>query len=170
MDARVLSLDPHTIGEIAESVRTLGREFGVAERGRAVADGMLARIEWVRERVRGRPRPRVFLTEWLDPPFAGGHWVPERVEAAGGKEVLGVAGVPSVPTTWEAVREAAPDLVILAPCGFDEARAEREARAIAPLRAFSCPVVAVNADRFFARPSPAIATGVEQLAEIFHGL
>ena len=164
--ARVISLGPRTLEEVAASVRYLGRELGVAGKGEFWADEMLRRIDRVRHAVAGRTRPRVFLAEWMDPPFASGHWIPEMVEAAGGLEVMGRAGERSVGTTWEAVRAARPELVIAAPCGFDEERATREAALIDP----GCPVVAVDADRFFVRPSPSLARGVEILARIFHGV
>lgn len=163
--ARVISLGPRTIAEVAESVRYLGQELGAAEKGHELAEQMLERIERVRLSVEGRRRPRVFVAEWLEPPFACGHWIPEMVAAAGGDEVMGRAGERSVPTTWEAVRAAAPDLVIAAPCGFDEARAARDSAVID----IGCPVVAVDADRYFVRPSPSLAEGVEVLARIFHG-
>jgi iron complex transport system substrate-binding protein len=116
--------------------------------------------------VAGKKRPRVFVAEWIDPPFACGHWIPEMVEAAGGSEVLGQAGQKSVPVTWDAVRQAAPELIVAAPCGFDEARAAREAGTV-PV---DCPVFPVDADRYFVRPAPSLARGVEILARIFHRL
>ena len=162
--AKVISLGPRTLSEVAESVRYLAREFGVDDRGNDVAGRMMERIEDVRQLVQGKRRPRVFVAEWIDPPFACGHWIPEMVEAAGGEEVLGRAGGHSVPTTWDEVRAARPDLVVAAPCGFDEERAAAEARSID----VGCPVVAVDADRYFVRPAPSLARGVEILAQIFH--
>jgi iron complex transport system substrate-binding protein len=164
--ARVIALGPRTLAGVAASVRDLGRELGVADRGEEVAAEMLRRIERVRQAVAGKKRPRVFVAEWIDPPFACGHWIPEMVEAAGGSEVLGRAGHKSVPVTWDAVRQAAPELIVAAPCGFDEARAAREA-AIVPV---DCPVFPVDADRYFVRPAPSLARGVEILARIFHRL
>jgi iron complex transport system substrate-binding protein len=162
---RVISLGPHTIAEIAASVRYLAAELGVPERGAEVADRMLARIGAVRARVAGLPRPRVFVAEWTDPPYACGHWIPEMVEAAGGQEVLGRPGQRSVQTTWEVVRAAAPDVVVVAPCGFDLHRSREEAAKISgPWR-----VAPVDADRYFVRPAPSIAEGVELLAGILHG-
>lgn len=166
VSARVISLGPRTLAEVAESVRHLARELGVAERGRELAGVMMERIESVRRAVQGRRRPRVFVAEWIDPPFACGHWIPEMVEAAGGDEVLGRAGRRSVRTTWEAVCAAEPELVIAAPCGYDEVRAAREAESID----VGCPVVPVDADRYFVRPAPSLACGVEILAGIFHRL
>ncbi|MEY3413984.1 MAG: hypothetical protein RJA79_859 [Actinomycetota bacterium] len=168
--AKVISLDPHTISEVAQSVITLANALGVATRGEQVAKQMLMRIENVRKAVAGKKRPRVFIAEWLDPPFASGHWIPEMVEAAGGIEVLGKPGVPSVTTSWQAVREARPEIVVFAPCGFDEVRAANEASALAHEFDPKWQTACVNADRFFARPAPSIADGVEQLARIFHNI
>lgn len=163
---RVISLGPRTLAEVAESVRHLGRELGAAERGKELAAAMMDRVESVRHAVQGKKRPRVFVAEWIDPPFACGHWIPEMVEAAGGDEVLGRPGQRSERTTWAAVRAAEPELVIAAPCGYDEVRAAGEAALID----VGCPVVPVDADRYFVRPAPSLACGVEVLAKIFHGL
>jgi iron complex transport system substrate-binding protein len=161
-----VSLDPHTLAEIAASVRLLARRLGVAERGDAVARRMQARIDAVRASVAGLRRRRVFLAEWLDPPFACGHWLPELVDAAGGEDVLGRAGRPAFATTWAEVAAEQPELIVLAPCGYDTARAAREAEGMA----LPAPAVAVDSDRYFSRPSPAVASGAEQLAAIFHDL
>ena len=96
--------------------------------------------------------------------FAAGHWVPEMVELAGGEEVLGRAGEASFPTTWDAVLAREPELVVLAPCGFDAARAEREA----DLPALPSRVVAVDANAYFSRPAPRVADGVAQLGFLLH--
>ena len=168
--AKVISLDPRTINEVAESVAFLGAQLGVAAKGKQVADHMLERIENVRRAVVGRKRPRVFIAEWLDPPFASGHWIPEMVDAAGGIEVLGKPGKPSVTTSWQAVRDAKPEIVIFAPCGFDEVRAAKEAAVLVDQFDPNWQTACVNADRFFARPAPSIADGIEQLAKIFHGV
>jgi iron complex transport system substrate-binding protein len=164
--AKVISLGPRTLSEVAALVRYLARELGVDDRGIAVAGKMLKRIEAVRQAVRGKRQPRVFVAEWIDPPFACGHWIPEMVEAAGGEEVLGRAGARSVETTWDEVRAARPEILIAAPCGFDEVRATHEARSLD----VGCPVVPVDADRYFVRPAPSLADGVEILARIFHGV
>jgi iron complex transport system substrate-binding protein len=162
--ARVVSLDPGTLEEIAQSVELLGRELGAPERGKAVAAEFRVTIQATREQTEGRPRTRVFVAEWLDPPFAAGHWVPEMVAAAGGEEVLGRAGQPSFATTWEDVREAAPDLIVVAPCGFDVGRAAREAAG----HELPAEAIAVDADASYSRPSPSVADGVRQLAFLFH--
>jgi len=106
--AEVVSLDPHTIGEVEASVRLLADRLdtcraGTCERGAGVVARMRRTIIAAMEAVAGRPVRRVFVAEWLDPPFAAGHWVPEMVDLAGGEDVLGVAGRPSYATTWDAV-------------------------------------------------------------------
>jgi iron complex transport system substrate-binding protein len=160
----VLSLDARTITEIEESVLTLARRLGTPGRGQAVVDAMRARIGAVEERVRGLQPREVFVAEWLAPPFAAGHWVPEMVQLAGGHDVLGRPGEPSYATTWDAVAGAEPELVVVAPCGFDASRAAAAAAGIPiPARA-----VAVDANAYYSRPSPRIAEGVAQLAFLFH--
>jgi iron complex transport system substrate-binding protein len=164
VDAEVVSLDPRTLGEIEESVLLLAGRLGVPERGAAVVAEMQAKARRARDLVAGLPRRRVFVAEWLDPPFAAGHWVPEMVELAGGEEILGQAGTPSFPTTWDDVAARAPELVVLALCGFDAERAAREA----DLPPLPCRVVAVDANAYFSRPAPRVADGVSQLAFLFH--
>jgi iron complex transport system substrate-binding protein len=168
--ARVVSLDPRTIVEVAESVRTLARALGVDARGDAVAGRMLERVDAVRDATRHLPRVRTFFAEWLDPPFASGHWIPEMVAAAGGDDVLGRPGEPSRSVSWTDVRAARPDVVILGPCGFDVPRAQHEAESIRHEFDPSWRIFPVNADRYFARPAPSIADGVEQLGSLLHGV
>jgi iron complex transport system substrate-binding protein len=115
--------------------------------------------------VHGLERRRVFVSEWLDPPFAAGHWLPEMVAAAGGVEVLGRARRPSFRTSWDRVRRLEPELVVLAPCGFNLERAVAEA---VDLPEFGCRVVAVDANAYYSRPAPRVAEGVRQLAHLFH--
>jgi iron complex transport system substrate-binding protein len=164
VDAEIVSLDPRGIAGIQASVLEVARRLGAAEQGAAVVTQMEETIERVRVQTAGRRRPRVFVAEWLDPPFAAGHWVPEMVELAGGCEVLGAAGEPSFPTTWTAVLEQSPELVVLAPCGFDAQRTVREAD-VPPL---GCRVVAVDANAYYSRPAPRVADGIAQLAFLLH--
>jgi len=163
-DAEVVALDAHTLTEIEERVVSLADKLGVAARGHAVVAEMEAKLAAVRERVVDAPRPPVFVAEWLDPPYAAGHWIPEMVHIAGGRDVLGHAGAPSYPTSWETVREKRPDLLIAAPCGFDHERAAREATP-PPLL---CRTVAVDSNAYYARPGPRLADGVAQLAFLVH--
>src|SRR2546422_8360311 len=163
-DAEVVALDAHTLAEIEERILSLADLLGVPARGRAVVVEMEAKVAAVAERVAEAPPRPVFVAEWLDPPYAAGHWIPEMVALAGGREVLGSAGAPSYPTSWEAVRARRPELVIVAPCGFDHARAAREAT----LPALGCRAVAVDSNAYYARPGPRVADGVAQLAFLIH--
>jgi iron complex transport system substrate-binding protein len=164
IDAEVVALDAHTLAEIEERIVALADLLGVPSRGRAVVAEMGATIAAVRERVAQAPPRPVFVAEWLDPPYAAGHWIPEMVALAGGREVLGRAGAPSYPTSWEKVRVKQPELVVVAPCGFDHERAAREAT----LQPLTCRAVAVDSNAYYARPGPRVADGVVQLAFLIH--
>jgi iron complex transport system substrate-binding protein len=163
-DAEVLALDAHTLEGIGECIARLARVLGVLERGGVAAAEMRAKINAVDVRVRNAPKRPVCVAEWLDPPYAAGHWIPEMVAHAGGREVLGVAGAPSYPTTWDAIRNCHPELIVAAPCGYDHARAAREAA----LPELGCRAVAVDANAYYARPAPRLADGVAQLAYLLH--
>ena len=170
VDAEVIALDPRTIGEVEASVRLLADRLDVCRRGTceagvAVVAAMRRTIVQTMDAVRGLPVRRVFVAEWLDPPFAAGHWVPEMVDLAGGVDVLGRAGKPSYATSWDRVAAHEPELIVVAPCGFDADRAAREAESIA----MPAPHVCVDANAYFSRPAPRIADGVAQLAAILHG-
>jgi len=164
--AEVISLDARTLAGIEHAVLELARRLGAPERGRAAVEEMEAKLAEVRAAVADRPRRLVFVCEWLEPPYAAGHWVPEMVEAAGGEELLGRAGEPSFPTTWEEALARSPELVVLAPCGFDVERTAREAELLPELR---CRAVAVDANAYFSRPTPRVADGARQLAFLIHG-
>jgi iron complex transport system substrate-binding protein len=164
LDAEVISLDPRTIAEVEATVELLGARLDAAAEAREVVAGMRATIQAAAAAVAGREPVPVFVAEWLDPPFAPGHWVPEMVALAGGREVLGRSGGPSFPVTWDDVAGAAPELIVVAPCGFGAERAAAEAAAIA----FTCPAVAVEADSYYSRPAPRLADGVAQLAHLLH--
>jgi len=163
-DAEVVALDAHTLAEIEGRILSLADLLGVPARGRTVAAEMEAKIAAVSARVADAPTRSVFVAEWLEPPYAAGHWIPEMVEIAGGRDVLGHAGAPSYPTSWETVREAQPELVVVAPCGFDHTRAAREAT-LPPL---ACRAVAVDSNAYYARPAPRLADGIAQLAFLIH--
>ena len=160
----VLSLDPRTLGEVAESLRVLARRLGAPERGRELAARMLEEVEEAAASVRGLARRRVFFAEWIDPPFCAGHWLPEMIELAGGEDVLGRAGEPSRMTSWDEVLALEPELVIVGPCGFGV----EEAAARAVDLELPCPAVAVDGDAYYSRPAPRLAAGVRQLAHLLH--
>src|SRR3954447_19531450 len=162
--AEVLSLDPRTLVEVAESVRSLSARLGVAARGDEIAGRMLETIDAVAASMSGVRRKRVFFAEWIAPPFCAGHWLPEMIEVAGGQDVLGRTGQPSRSTTWAEVLALAPELVIIGPCGFGvESAASRAASLDLP-----CPAVAVDGDGYYSRPAPRLAAGVQQLAHLLH--
>ena len=162
--AEVLSLDPRTLAEVAETVRTLAAKLDRVERGEEIVAEMWATIELASSAVRGLERRRVFFAEWIDPPFCAGHWLPEMIHLAGGTDVLGRPGRPSYAVTWDEVVAEEPELVVIGPCGFG---AEEAAARAADLR-LPCPAVAVDGDSYYSRPAPRLADGVRQLAHLFH--
>ncbi len=167
LQVETLALDAHSVAEIEESVVRLAERLGVPATGRAVVAAMEGNIEATAARTKGLERRPVFVSEWLEPPFAAGHWLPEMVAIAGGVDVLGVRGEPSFRTSWEAVRRLEPELVVLAPCGFDLRRTVAEASRTG-LPDLGCPVVAVEANAYYSRPAPRIADGIRQLAYLLH--
>ena len=128
------------------------------------------RIDRVRLAVRGAKAPRVAALEWLDPPFAAGHWTPQLIDYAGGEDVLGFSGEHSEQRSWEEIAAARPDIVIVMPCGYDAEIAHREAEMHRDelLAIGAGEVVAVNASAYFSRPGPRIIDGLELLASILH--
>jgi iron complex transport system substrate-binding protein len=167
---QVVSLDPHTVGEVLGDARTLAQATDRKDAAVELIGDAAARIDRIRVAVRGARRPRVAALEWLDPPFAAGHWTPQLIDFAGGEDVLGFAGEPSEQRTWEEVAASEPDVVIVMPCGYDAEIAYREAEMhrdkLAALGAGE--VVAVNAAAYFSRPGPRIVDGLELLAHILH--
>jgi iron complex transport system substrate-binding protein len=166
----VIPLDPHTLGEVLGDARTLAQATGARDAAVELVRDASARIDRIRLAVRSAKRPRVAALEWLDPPFAAGHWTPQLIEYAGGEDVLGFAGEPSEQRSWQEVEISEPDIVIVMPCGFDAQIAHREAEMhrdqLAAVGAGE--VVAVNAAAYFSRPGPRIVDGLELLAHILH--
>jgi iron complex transport system substrate-binding protein len=168
--ADVLTIDPHTLDEVLDSILELGRVTGHLDAATALVDAQRARLAAVTARVAGRDRPRVMLLEWTDPPYAPGHWVPEMIETAGGVPLLGKPGAKSERVLWETVHEAAPDVVVVAPCGYDLAGATALARELVASGVLppGVPVHPVDANASWARPGTRLVDGVEELAEILH--
>jgi iron complex transport system substrate-binding protein len=168
--AEVLTIDPHTLDEVLTSISTLGEATGTRERADALVATLRERLARVASAVAAQRMPRALVLEWTDPPFAPGHWVPEMVTAAGGVNALGVAGEKSVRTTWDAVRDSAPDVVVAAPCGYHLDGATALAQKVIDDGHLpdGIPVWAVDANASFARPGPRLVDGVEALAGIFH--
>lgn len=171
--AEVLTIDPHTLDQVLDSVLVLGRATGREPAAVELVRGLRARLALVAARtaLRGTRRPRVAVLEWTDPAFSPGHWVPEMVEVAGGESVLGRAGEKSERVTWETVRASAPDLVVCAPCGFGLPASVGLAEQLLATDALppGVPVWAVDANASYARPGPRLVDGVEQLEQILAG-
>jgi len=155
---------------VLASIETLGRATGRLAEASALVSAQHSRLAALRERVRDRPRPRVMLLEWTDPPFAPGHWVPEMIDAAGGEPLLGATGAKSERVTWEAIHAVSPEVVVVAPCGFD--RAGSQALADELVASGRLPsgvrVHAVDANASWARPGTRLVDGVEELADVLH--
>jgi iron complex transport system substrate-binding protein len=172
--AEVLTLDPMTLDEVLASVELVGHATGRAATSALLVEQLRFRLETVAAAVAGRPRPKVAVLEWTDPPFSSGHWVPDMVTAAGGRSVLGTAGSRSAEVSWAgASPRRDPDVIVVAPCGYRLAAAPRHWPAHwSPTggrpAARMCPVWAVDADAAFVRPGPRIVDGVETLAAIVH--
>lgn len=173
--SRVVSLDPTTVEEVLQGIQEVGRATGAEERARELTSALRERVERVRARALRLPTIRTLCLEWSDPPFAGGHWVPDMVEIAGGANLLSRAGEPSPRITWRQVAEARPEVVVFMPCGYYLEQAEEEGRGLFALPEFadtpaarSGAVFAVDASSYFSRPGPRIVDGLEALAWCIH--
>jgi len=168
LGASIVTLDAHDLDAIFASIRDVGcATEAVAQAEDCVAD-MQRRMEAVRARTAGRPRPRVLALEWLDPPYVPGHWVPEMIDIAGGELVAGIARRPSYRMEWSELRELEPEIVLIMPCGFnlDETRREAE-RHRSELQAIGGRVHVLDASAYFSRSGPRVIDGVEILADVF---
>ena len=175
-DATVVSLEPNTLSDIFDNIKTVGELAGVAEKGVSVVADLQNRLDQLRSKTEHlENRPKVFMLEWLEPPFAPGHWVPEQVEIAGGECVMGKAGRKSVPTTYEEIVRAAPDILVLIPCGYYKRDVLRQLpNTIFPESFKTIPafengdVWTLDASAYFSRPAPRVVDGAEILAKIVH--
>jgi iron complex transport system substrate-binding protein len=168
--ADVLTLDPMTLEEVLASIDLVGHATGHEETSARLIDQLRSRLGVVAEAVAGRPRPKVAVLEWTDPPFSSGHWVPDMVTVAGGRSVLGTPGSRSAQSSWDEVASSDPDVIVVAPCGY---RLPGAAALAGDLVAGGrlppgVPVWAVDADAAFVRPGPRVVDGVEVLAAIVH--
>ena len=165
---RVVSLDPERLSDVLEDVTRLGAAAGASRAAAALRSDLERRLGAVRASAAGRPRPRILALEWLDPPFVGGHWVPEMIEIAGGEDVVGRPGAKSRTASWAELAAAEPEVVIAMPCGWDSDRAAAEvaanAEVIEDLGARL--VFAVDAAASFSRPGPRLVEGTELLVHL----
>lgn len=171
----LLVLNPTSLEDVLEDSVRIGDAVGRGDEARRNVDSLRERLRKVERAVAGLRPPIVGCVEWLDPPFSAGHWVPEMVRLAGGRELFAGPGERSVRLRWDEVFQAAPEVLVLMPCGFDAARAEQEAKALPDLPGWpGLPAVkndrvwAVDANSHFSRPAPRLVEGVETLARILH--
>lgn len=167
---RVLQQDPSTLGEMLEDVVRLAEVAGVAEQGHETRGELEGRLAAVRAAVAGATTPRVIALEWLDPPYVGGHWIPEMISIAGGEDVAGPPGLRSPEVSWGELSGLNPDVVVAMPCGLHASEAQSQAVAywdkLAALGAGR--VHAVDAASTFSRPGPRLVDGVELLGHLLH--
>ena len=181
-DAKVVSLEPNTIADIFENIRTVGELTGTIDKAEDVVQNLQNRLDKIREKIENHRSeiknlkfPRVFMLEWLEPPFAPGHWVPEQVEIAGGICLLGEAGKRSVTTTYREIFESKPEILVLIPCGYYAEDILRQLESTRfPAEWSEIPAIknnevwALDATSYFSRPAPRVVDGAEILAKIFH--
>ena len=168
--AEVLQIDPQTLSDVLESIETIASAANVAQRGVEFVASLRRRLMEVLTAVHQLPRRRVFILEWIEPPFGAGHWVPDLVVAAGGEPVLARLVDRSVAVTWEEIAAAQPEIIVVAPCGFGLDQAGAQARMILDLVPETTEVWAIDADAVMVRPGPRLVDGVEALASLIHGV
>jgi iron complex transport system substrate-binding protein len=169
--AEVVSLDPSSLDQVLDGVLQVAKAAGVQQRAHEVVAGLRERLASVRAAVEGLKRPRVFALEWGDPPFNGGHWVPEMLQVAGAEAVLACPGAPSVRVTWAQIEAVAPQVVVFMPCGYGlQAAVEEASRSLLgrPELAGVEAIVVVDASAYCSRPGPRLVDGVEILAAVLH--
>ena len=173
--AQIVSLRPHTMDDVYADIHRIAREIGRPEAGFTLANEMQERIAAITRAVAGRPRPVLGFIEWIEPPMSGGHWMPELIAAAGGTSPFGVKGENSPWITWDEVAAADPDVILVAPCGYEiktslpELQALRDHPIWSRLRAVrEDRVFVADGNAFFNRPGPRLVESAEILAEILH--
>lgn len=173
---KLLALNPTSLDDVLADTERIGQAVGREREARDLTAALRRRLDGIRERLKEIPaRPRVVCLEWLDPLFAGGHWIPEMVEWAGGLDVLGVAAAPSRLVSWDQVRAAEPEVLVLMPCGFTAARALRELDCVALRSGWAAlpavrsgSVFTVDSASYFSRPGPRLVDGVDILSALLH--
>jgi iron complex transport system substrate-binding protein len=172
----VLALSATSFDAVLGDIDRVARAMQLDAEGDELLAGLRARVRAVHDTLKAAqaPRARVAIIEWTDPVYAGGHWLPEMIRRAGGHDVLAVAGKRSTPATLEWVAAARPEIVLVAPCGFDLVRAATEAERLVQqpewrsLGLRSVPVWALDGNGVTSRPGPRLVDGIEIMARIFH--
>jgi len=176
-DAPIVSLEPSSLRDVFDTILLLGRMTGRESKAREVVVSLEARVAaLVTAQKLGKQRPRTLVLEWTDPPMSAGHWIPELIELAGGEPVLANSGVDSKRLEWDAIVAADPDVVIVAPCGFDLPKTKA---AIAELDATpqwrllranrSGRVLALDGNAYLSRPGPRLVEASEIIAKWYDG-
>ncbi|MDA9859426.1 ABC transporter substrate-binding protein [Rubripirellula sp.] len=171
---RVINLEPTCLQEVFDCITEVGAAVGIEDTAREVIAGLKARVDAVIQRAKKLPhRPRVMLLEWIDPPFSAGHWSPELVEIAGGREVIGVAGERSTTVSWDKIVEADPELLVIACCGFTPERAKQDLPILESYpgwSSLSCvrhdQLHFVDGSAYFSRPGPRLVDSLEILSDL----
>jgi iron complex transport system substrate-binding protein len=167
---RVLQQDPSTLAEMLEDVIHLGEAAGIPERAHELRGELEGRLALVRAAVAGATLPRVIALEWLDPPYVGGHWIPEMISIAGGEDVAGPPGLKSPEVSWGELSGLNPDVVVAMPCGWyvDGSRTQALEHWFEIEELGAKQVFAVDAASTFSRPGPRLIDGVELLGHLLH--
>jgi len=173
--AEVVSMDPTGLEEVLESFLEVGRATGTEVRAEELVASLRERIEAVRVRATRLPEIRTFAMEWLDPPFVGGHWIPEMIRLAAGVSLLSEAKQRSRRVTWRQIADASPEVLVFMPCGYYLPEAEDEAARIYGVPEFrettanaGGTVFATDASSYFSRPGPRLVDGLEAMAWAIH--
>ncbi len=179
MQATVISLEPTTVEGILNTIATVGAMADAEDAAVDLVGRLRERLGAIETKAQERREtgfvgPRVVGLEWLDPPFAVGHWVPDQIRRAGGWDLLGQDGDPARETTWDAVADVDPDLLLLMPCGYHLGETVTEwAATPRPEWLGDLPairrghLIALDGSSYFSRPGPRVVDGIEMLAEIF---
>lgn len=164
---RVITLGARTVGGVLDDIRSVGTALGIVGEAEELVAGLLSRIRAVHRKLKeaGPPRPRVLVLEWIDPPFGAGHWVPDIVRRAGGIEVIGTTGEQSRRISKDEYRDTHPDVLIVAPCGYDLDQGVREVKGF--LRE-GMSMWVIDANRLTSSPGPGVVRGIEVLARVLH--
>jgi iron complex transport system substrate-binding protein len=173
---RVLTFTPRTLADVWSGIREIGEAVDCVSKAQALASELEQSVSAIESAMAGvATRPRVLCMEWFDPPYCGGHWVPEMVRLAGGTDLFGRASEPSFPIAWEQILESRPEVIVLMSCGYDLTRnveVWKSARQPAGWNALPAVqngrVYAVDANAYFSRSGPRLAEGVALLAGLLH--
>jgi len=169
LDARVLDLEPSRLADVLDTITVLGAALDADEAATRLCGTLEARLRRLRARTAGLEPVPVVVLEWLDPPFDAGHWVPDVVAAAGGRELLGRPGRPSRTISWASVVRAAPTVVLVTPCGFVLERSVAEARRLQVARRVSgARVVCLDGNALLSRPGPRLVDAAELIGHLLH--